>query len=101
MAALVDVEYAIYIYKWHIYPSKLKFGERDSFSPGFMTPRFGSHKDVKVNLQFYIGKVSKPIIKHDAPRMFQGDQINVMMIHKNSVSSHTSMRTLMYMRTTA
>ena len=75
MAAMVDVESAIYIYKWHIFPSKPKFGERVSFSPGFMTPRLGSPKDVKVNLQFYIGKVLKPIIKHDAPRMFQGDQI--------------------------
>ena len=47
-------------------------------------------KGVKVNSQFYIDKVLKPFIKHDAPRMFPGDQIKDMVFHQDSASSHTS-----------
>ena len=55
-------------------------------------------KGVKVNSQFYSDKVLKPFVKHDAPRMFPGDQIKDMVFHQGSASSHTSKQTLAYKR---
>ena len=46
-------------------------------------------KGVKVNSQLNIDKVLKPLIKHDAPRIFPGDQINDMIFYRESTSSHT------------
>ena len=92
------------MHKEHNDPSKLKFVKRNSFSPGFMAwAEVSFHgkteiqtipKGVKVNLQFYIDKVTKPFINHDAPRMFPGDQIKDMVFHQDSASSHTSKQTL-------
>ena len=97
-----------YIRKGHNGPSKLKFVKRESFAPGFMAwAEVSFHgkneiriipKVVKVNSQFYIDKVLKPFIKHDAPRMFPGDQIKDMVFHQDSALSHTSKQTLAYMR---
>ena len=53
---------------------------------------------VKVNSQYYIDKVLRPFIKHDAPCVFPGDQIRDMVFHQDSASSHTSKQTLAYIR---
>ena len=94
--------------KGHNDPSKLKFVKRDSFAPAFMAwAGVNFHgkteiriipKGVKVNSQFYIDKVLKPFIKHDAPRMFPGDQKKDMVFHQDSASRHTSKQTLAYIR---
>ena len=44
-------------------------------------------KGVKVNSQFYIDKVFKPFIKHDAPKLFPDDQIKDMVFYQDSASS--------------
>ena len=97
-----------YICKGHNGPSKLKFVKRDSFAPGFMASAgvsfHGKTKiriipnGVKVNSQFYIDKGLKPFIKHDAPRMFPGDQIKDVVFYQDSALSHTSKQTLAYIR---
>ena len=97
-----------YTSKGHNHPSKLKFVKSDSYAPGFMalagvrchskTEIWVIPKGVKVNLQFYIDKVLKPFIKHDAPRLFPGDQIKDMLFHQDSASSYMSKQTLAYIR---
>ena len=51
-------------------------------------------KGVKVNSDFYINQVLKPLVSNGLPRIFSGDQIKDMVIHQDSASSHTSKHTL-------
>ena len=49
---------------------------------------------VKVNLQYYAGKVLKQFIKHYVARRFPSDQITDMVFHQDKSSSHALKYTL-------
>jgi hypothetical protein len=54
-------------------------------------------KGTKVNSEYYINKVFKLFLEKDVPRLFP-EGANAMTFHQDSASSHTSKRTLSFLK---
>ena len=86
---------------------KVKFVKRDAFAPGFMVwagvSFYGKtslrfiNKGVKVNSDYYINSVLKTFLNKDVPRLFNGHE-NDMVFHQDSASSHTSKKTIEFLK---
>jgi histone-lysine N-methyltransferase SETMAR len=96
-----------YLAKGEDVPDDWVFENGESFSKGFMVigvitgrgtvPLFQVPPKAKVNAEYYIEYVLKPLFKNHLPRLY-GNDINKVFFHHDKASSHTAGLTIDYLK---
>jgi [histone H3]-lysine36 N-dimethyltransferase SETMAR len=80
--------------------------DRDNFFKTFMVvgaisgrgtlPLIRVPKNVKVNAEYYINSVLRPLLEREVPKLYAPNELAKVVVHHDQAASHTAKKTTMY-----